>query len=141
MLELEEGPQVFARKMPLSVQVIINYARRKGLFVRLPLQNFFFDGTGSNETIHKTSFLLTVAPNTGQSLLIRSRIPVGIKEHETICTNKIQTTPTSFRTQQKDKFRCCWVVESVDKFLALVNIHGAVKSEKAPATQTTQALK
>jgi hypothetical protein len=61
----------------------------------------------------RTLFLLTITPNTGESLLIRGRIPIGIEEDEAVGTDKIDTTPSSLAGQKKDKLLAFWIVELI----------------------------
>lgn len=48
--------------------------------------------------------LLSVPPTSGHCLIIIGWIPVGIKHHQTIGSNQIQTTPTCFTAQHEYEF-------------------------------------
>ena len=55
-----------------------------------------------NEPVDVTLLLLSVSPHTRHRLVIIGRVPVRIKHHQTIGTNQIQATPTSFAAQHED---------------------------------------
>lgn len=61
------------------------------------------DQTYGQETVDETRFLLSIAPDSGHSLTVIGRIPVGVKHDQPVCTNQIQATPTSFTAQQKNE--------------------------------------
>jgi hypothetical protein len=65
----------------------------------------FYETTSTyrQKPIDETRFLLTVAPNASHSLVVVSRIPVGIEHHEAIGTNQVKTTSTSFTAEKKDE--------------------------------------
>lgn len=102
------------------------------------------------ESVDETFLLLTVTPDTRQGLLIActiedvpevslrssdqtciyySRVPSGIKEDQAVGTNQIDTTASSFATEQENEFLALGIVEAVDQLLTLVDVHRSVKTQ------------
>ena len=48
-------------------------------------------------------FLLPVSPDSSHCLIIISRVPVRIKHYQTIGSDQVEATPTSFTTQHEYK--------------------------------------
>jgi hypothetical protein len=51
-----------------------------------------FHRTCGKESVRKAALLLPISPTASSSLLVDSRVPIGIKEDEPITTNEIQST-------------------------------------------------
>jgi hypothetical protein len=98
-IEQEQFPEGINRKVTLCVFLLVDYGRGKGLLGSLTLKYFFFYCTRGYESIDEacadvveqttmstgarrersilhTFFLLAIAPDTRQSLLVCSRIPI-----------------------------------------------------------------
>jgi len=93
------------------------------------LEDFLFNGARRNEAVNKAFFLLTVTPNTGESLLVRGRIPVRVKQDKAIGANKIDTASAGLAAQKEDEFLSFRVIELIDKLLSFRDAHRAVESE------------
>lgn len=80
---------------------------------------------GSNLYVTDFAFNLTSLECSIESELKRTRI----EQDQTIRTDQIDTTSTSFRTQQEDEGFSIWIVELVDQLLSFVRIHRSIESE------------
>lgn len=93
--QLKELTQTVQRKVTLDVLGGIDDAGREGLLVRLSLEYLLLDAPGGDEAVHEacrvsranepegrlklTILLLTVSPDTRQSLLVGGRVPVWVR--------------------------------------------------------------
>ena len=115
----------------------------------LSLEDLLFDRSRSLESIDETFLLLPITPYTSQSLLIActvcrvvsnrrlhelpslrrdSRVPSGIKQDQTVGTDQVDTTSSSFTTEQEHKLLALGVVEPIDELLTLVDVHRSVET-------------
>ena len=89
------------------------------------------------EAVDKTVLFLAVTPNTSESLLVSGRIPVRIEEDKAIGADEVETTATGFGREQENELLTGRVVEFLHELLALVDVHGTIKSKAAiPAIAT-----
>lgn len=128
---LKQLPQTVQGEMPLDILSRIYNARRKRLLVRLPLENFLLYRACRDESIHKAVLFLPIAPDSCESLLICSRIPVGVEEYQSVGPNKVETTPSSFTTEKEYELISVGIVELIHKLLALRDIHRSIEAKGA----------
>lgn len=129
--ELEQLPQRIEREMALHILRRVDHTRRQRLFMRLSLKDLLLDGARRDEAVHETILLLAVAPDSRQGLLVGGRVPVRIKEDEPVAPDEIEAAAARFAAEQEDELGAVRVVEFVDEFLTLVDVHGAVEAEHA----------
>lgn len=77
-------------EMPLHVFSGIDNTGGERLLVGLTLEDLLFDCAGGDEAVDEAVFLLSVAPDSSQSLLIGGGVPIWVEEDEAICSNKVQ---------------------------------------------------
>ena len=97
--------------------------------MRLSLEDLFLNRSGGDESVNKAIFLLAVPPDTGQSLLVGCRIPIGIKKHKSICSDQVETASSGLAAEKKDEFVPVWVIEFIHQLLPLIYIHGTVQAQ------------
>ena len=76
LLELKQLSEHVDREVTFGIFGRIDDGRREGLLGRLALENLLFDGAVGYEAVNEAFLLLPVTPDTGEGLLISSRIPV-----------------------------------------------------------------
>ena len=108
--------------------------------MRLPLEDFFLDRACRDEAVDEAVFLLTIAPDARQGLLVGCGIPVWIEEHEAVRADEVEAAAASFRAEKEDELRAVGVVEFVDELLTLVHVHRAVETEAAVAAGAAQLV-
>jgi hypothetical protein len=59
------------------------------------------------------------------------RVTHRIKEDQTVRTDEVDTTSSSFGTQQKDELFAFGIIEASYNLRALVHIHGAIQTDAA----------
>lgn len=96
------------------------------MFVGLALEDLFFDGSRCDEAVNETVFLLPVTPDTREGLLICSRVPVRVKEDETVSTDEVETAASRFATEEEDELVAFGIIEFVNEFLPFADVHCAV---------------
>ena len=130
-LELEQFAQRVEREVALDVFGRVDDAGREGLLVGLALEDLLLDRAGRDEAVHEAVFLLAVAPDARQGLLVGGRVPVRVEEHEAVRADEVQAASAGFTAEEEDKLRAVGVVEFVDEFLTFVDVHRAVETEDA----------
>ena len=60
--------------------------------------------TYSNESVNVALFLLTISPHPGHGLVIICWVPIWVKHYQSVGTDQVQATTSSFTTQHEDKF-------------------------------------
>lgn len=140
-IELEQDLKVLERELTLLVLCLVHNTFRKRLLAQLSLQDLFFNGTGGDEPIDKASLRLSLTPNTGQSLLIGRRIPIGVEKHQPIGTYEVDAASARLAAEQEDEaVHLFGIIELVDILLTLLRGHCAVQSEGAPIVLSTHTL-
>ncbi|KAI6748453.1 hypothetical protein HG530_015489 [Fusarium avenaceum] len=137
---LEQLAQAVKREMSFDIFRRVDDTRRQTLLVRLSLKDLLFDGTGCNEAVDETIFLLSITPHSSQCLLIGCGVPIRVKQDKTVRTNKIDTASAGFAAEQEDKFIAFRIIETIDKLLALVDIHGTIKTETSVLAGTAHSF-
>jgi len=74
---------------------------------------------------------LAITPDTGQGLLICGRIPVRVKENQSVGTDQVETASSGLAAEQEHKLVSIWIVEPVDQLLSLVDRHRAIQSQNS----------
>jgi hypothetical protein len=133
----------------MTMEWISNGSRTNRVRNSLSLEDFLLDGSGRLETVDETLLLLPITPDTRQGLLItctveeawsssgyelnkvhrNSRVPCRIEQDQTVGTDQVDTTSTSFTTEQEDEFFPFRIIEAVDQLLTLVYVHGTVQPQ------------
>jgi hypothetical protein len=133
-------------EMSLSILLLVNNGGGESLFIGLSLENLFFDCAGRYKAVDKAFLLLTITPDTGQRLLIRSWVPVftnldsakrptatlrltRIEKNQAIRPDQINTTTSSLATQQEYEFLAFRIVKLIDELLSFWYSHGTIQSE------------
>ena len=62
---------------------------------------------------------------------LRDHTRTWVEQDKAICSDKVDTTSSSFAAEQEYKFLAIRIVELVDKLLTLIDSHCAIQTEVA----------
>ena len=89
-IEDEQVAEIFLGEMdgfPAGMKLFrVDHGAAETLFRDLPLEDFFLDGAGGEETINANDGLLTIAPDASHGLQVVGRIPVDVVQDQRRCT-------------------------------------------------------
>ena len=69
--------------------------------------------TRGEQAVDVDVLLLPVAPHTRSCLLVCGRVPVGVKEHEAVGANEVETATAGLAAEQEDKAPLPRIIEGL----------------------------
>ena len=87
---------------PLKTGIVEHLVRDVG-FSQLPMQHGLFHRSRGDHAIHADLALLPDSPSPLPGLLVRYRVPVRIKNDNSICSSQVDAKPADLRRQQRNK--------------------------------------
>lgn len=87
---------------------------------------YLFNGVVGDEAEHYYLFLLTDTVNSVLCLQIHLRVPVGVKDDDSVCSLQIQAQSACSGTQQEDVVLTIRLIEQFHPFLPIFSFSATI---------------